>query len=285
MSRPDSLLRSLHRQNLLDDLDLHLAEYLMAEADAPSPALALAIALTSRATGDGHVCLDLGELAGRALFDEAEMTVQAPGLEEWRVELRDSGIIGAPGDWQPLILDSRNRLYLHRYWVYERRLGDALLQRARSVDQVIDRERAKKILATLFPLHGADATDWQKVAVATAILRPLTIISGGPGTGKTTTVLRLLALLRLQPGGDALRIALAAPTGMAAARLQQAIRHAKASTALSKEQLATIPEQASTLHRLLGMNRSGTGFRHHRDNPLLFDVVIVDEASMVDVAL
>ncbi|MFI0460289.1 MAG: hypothetical protein ACH254_22115, partial [Candidatus Thiodiazotropha endolucinida] len=70
MSRPDSLLRSLHRQNLLDDLDLHLAEYLMAEADAPSSHLALAIALTSRATGDGHVCLDLGELAGRALFDE-----------------------------------------------------------------------------------------------------------------------------------------------------------------------------------------------------------------------
>ncbi|MBT3054607.1 MAG: exodeoxyribonuclease V subunit alpha [Candidatus Thiodiazotropha sp. (ex Codakia orbicularis)] len=285
MSRPDSLLRSLNRQNLLNDLDLHLAEYLMAEADTPSPSLALAIALTSRATSDGHVCLDLGEVAGRALFDEAEMVVQAPGLEEWRVELRHSGIIGGPGDWQPLILDGRNRLYLHRYWAYERRLGDALLQRARSDDQVIDREGAKKALAILFPVHGADATDWQKVAVATAILRPLTIISGGPGTGKTTTVLRLLALLRLQPGGDALRIALTAPTGMAAARLQQAIQQAKASTALSKEQLATIPEQASTLHRLLGMNRSGTGFRHHRDNPLLFDVVIVDEASMVDVAL
>ncbi|MEW8049063.1 MAG: exodeoxyribonuclease V subunit alpha [Candidatus Thiodiazotropha sp.] len=285
MSRPDKLLRSLHRQNLLNDLDLHLAEYLMAEANAPSQSLALAIALTSRATSDGHVCLDLNEFAGRELFEQTELTVHSPGLAKWRAELRQSGIIGDPGDWQPLILDSRNRLYLHRYWAYERCLGNALLQRARSVDHPIDREGAETALATLFPVHGAAGTDWQKVAVATAILRPLAIISGGPGTGKTTTVLRLLALLRQQPGGEALRIALAAPTGMAAARLQQAIRQAKASIPLTNEQLATIPEQASTLHRLLGMNRSGTGFRHHRDNPLLLDVVIVDEASMVDVAL
>jgi exodeoxyribonuclease V alpha subunit len=211
--------------------------------------------------------------------------MQALGLEAWRAELEQSGIIGAPGDWQPLILDKHNRLYLHRYWAYQQRLGDALLQRAEKVDQGIDREAAKCALEKLFPTTDADVTDWQKVAVATAILRPLTIISGGPGTGKTTTVLRLLALLRQQPGGETLRIALAAPTGMAAARLQQAIQQAKGSIDLPGDQLASIPEQASTLHRLLGINRSGTGFRHNRDNPLLLDVVIVDEASMVDVAL
>ncbi|MES9836214.1 MAG: exodeoxyribonuclease V subunit alpha [Candidatus Thiodiazotropha sp.] len=286
MGRPDSLLRSLHRQGLLDALDLHLAEYLLAEAkEAASPSLALAIALTSRATSEGHVCLDLRPVAGRVLIDEGENRVQAPELEAWRDGLLASGIIGRPGDWQPLILDRRDRLYLHRYWAYEQRLGSALLQRAEALDRQIDPETVKRALTTLFPADDGGAVDWQKLAVATAILRPLTIITGGPGTGKTTTVLRLLALLRQQPGGEALRIALAAPTGMAAARLQQAIQQAKASLSLSAEQLASIPEQASTLHRLLGMNRSGTGFRHHRDNPLLLDVVIVDEASMVDLAL
>ncbi|MET0070337.1 MAG: exodeoxyribonuclease V subunit alpha [Candidatus Thiodiazotropha sp.] len=286
MGRPDSLLRSLHRQGLLDALDLHLAEYLLAEAgEAASPSLALAIALTSRATSEGHVCLDLRPVAGRVLIDEGESRVQAPELEAWRDGLLASGIIGRPDDWQPLILDRRDRLYLHRYWAYEQRLGRALLQRAAARERQIDPESVKSDLATLFPAAGGGAVDWQKLAVATAILRPLTIITGGPGTGKTTTVLRLLALLRRQAGGEALRIALAAPTGMAAARLQQAIQQAKASLSLSAEQLASIPEQASTLHRLLGMNRSGTGFRHHRDNPLLLDVVIVDEASMVDLAL
>jgi exodeoxyribonuclease V alpha subunit len=287
MNSPESLLRSLHRHNQISDLDLHLAQYLLSEANLParSPSLALAIALVSRATSDGHVCLDLNALAGRPLFEETEVTIRTPGLETWRTELLQSGIIGTPGDWQPLILDKCNRLYLHRYWAYEQRLADALLQRAAKVDQTIDREALKRALATLFAATDGDTTDWQKVAVATAILRPLTIISGGPGTGKTTTVLRLLALLRQQPGGEALRIALAAPTGMAAARLQQAIQQAKGSIALPPEQLASIPQQASTLHRLLGIKRTGTGFRHNRDNPLLLDVVIVDEASMVDVAL
>ncbi|MES9946446.1 MAG: exodeoxyribonuclease V subunit alpha [Candidatus Thiodiazotropha sp.] len=284
MSRPDTLLRALHRHKLLNNLDLHLAEYLLSEAAVPSQSLALAIALTSRATGDGHVCLDLNEVAGNTLFDDPEIRMQAPGLAEWKAELHQSGIIGQPGAWQPLILDTRNRLYLHRYWDYEQRLGHSLLQRARSVAHEVDREGAKQALGRLFP-DSQSGIDWQKLAVATAILRPLTIISGGPGTGKTTTVLRLLALLRQLPGGEALRIALAAPTGMAAARLQQAIQQAKVSVPLSQQQLASIPEQASTLHRLLGMHRSGTGFRHHRENPLLLDVVIVDEASMVDVAL
>ncbi|MES9992739.1 MAG: exodeoxyribonuclease V subunit alpha [Candidatus Thiodiazotropha sp.] len=285
MAHPDSQLPRLHRLGLINDLALHLAEYLTSEAEAASPSLALAIAMTGQATSEGHVCLDLNEHAGRVLVDEGEMRVETPGLAAWREALQASGIIGSPGDWQPLILDGRNRLYLHRYWAYEQCLGKALLQRAKGCDLEIDPEAAKHALTNLFPADSNQAVDWQKLAVATAMLRPLTIISGGPGTGKTTTVLRLLALVRQQPGGEALRIALTAPTGMAAARLQQAIQQAKASLSLSAELLTAVPEQASTLHRLLGMNRAGTGFRHHRDNPLLLDLVIVDEASMVDLAL
>jgi exodeoxyribonuclease V alpha subunit len=285
MDRHDTLLHSLRRQSLIGDLDLYLAQYLLSKADTPSPLVALTIALTSQASGEGNVCLDLKQLAGNVLFDEAERAIQAPGMEAWRSELMHSGIIGTPGDWQPLILDHHNRLYLHRYWAYEQRLGRALVERAGAVDLQFDREILKQGLESLFPGDATDGTDWQKVAVASALVRPLTVITGGPGTGKTSTVVRLLALLRCQPGGEILRIALAAPTGMAAARLQQSIRQAKRSLPLTEAQLTSIPEQASTLHRLLGMKTSGTGFRHHRDNPLLLDVVIVDEASMVDVAL
>lgn len=285
MDRSDNLLRGLRRQNLISDLDLYLASYLLSRADQRPPSLALAIALTSRAGGEGNVCLDLNSLAGQVLFGETEMAVQAPGIAVWRIELMQSGVIGNPGDWQPLILDRHNRLYLHRYWAYEQRLGHALVERAGVVDLTVDGEALKHGLDSLFPADNADGTDWQRIAAASALLRPLTVITGGPGTGKTSTVVRLLALLRRQPGGEALRIALAAPTGMAAARLQQSIRQAKSTLALPKDRLASIPEQASTLHRLLGIQAEGTGFRHHRENPLLLDVLIVDEASMVDVAL
>jgi exodeoxyribonuclease V alpha subunit len=285
MVRPDTLLRSLRGHNLISDLDLYLGEYLLSKARAQSSSVALAIALTSRASAEGNVCLDLKQLAGTVLFDEAELSIQLPEMEVWRGELIRSGIIGNPGDWQPLILDHHNRLYLHRYWAYEQRLGHGLVGRLAGVELQVERGVLKQDLDLLFPRDSAVATDWQKVAVASALLRPLTVITGGPGTGKTSTVVRLLALLRRQPGGETLRIALAAPTGMAAARLQQSIQQAKRSLPLTQAQLVSIPEQASTLHRLLGMKASGTGFRHHRENPLLVDVVIVDEASMVDVAL
>jgi exodeoxyribonuclease V alpha subunit len=111
------------------------------------------------------------------------------------------------------------------------------------------------------------------------------VISGGPGTGKTTTVTKILALLRQQPGGNALRIALAAPTGKAAARLQESIRATKSRLQLPDSLIDSLPERASTLHRLLGARPSDSGYRYHRDNPLPLDVLILDEASMVDVAM
>ncbi|MCU7906259.1 MAG: exodeoxyribonuclease V subunit alpha [Candidatus Thiodiazotropha sp. (ex Epidulcina cf. delphinae)] len=285
MFRYDDLLRDLHRRNRLNDLDLHLAEFLLAEAKTPSQSLALAIALTTHATGEGHLCLDLKEMADEKLFSDSDPVIRAPRLQDWRRELLESGVVGRPGDWQPLILDASSRLYLHRYWDYEQRLGQALLRRAGAVPESVDLGLLKEGLQALFQQPAKQGSDWQKIAAATAVLRRLSVISGGPGTGKTTTVVRLLALLRRQPGGGALRIALAAPTGMAASRLQQAIRQSKSSLPLSTQQLQAIPDKASTLHRLLGVCHRGTGFRHHRENPLLLDVVIVDEASMVDVAL
>jgi exodeoxyribonuclease V alpha subunit len=278
-------LDELHRLKALSHLDYYLCQFLLAEAKQPSQSLALAIALTSQATREGHLCLNLRELAATELFPGLELSVTAPELVEWRSALLNSCVVAKPGEWQPLVLDDQDRLYLHRYWDYEQRLARALLSRAHATPTSVDEQRLSDGLKKLFQTPKGETTDWQKCAAATAVIANLSVISGGPGTGKTSTVVRILALLRQQPGGRELRIGLAAPTGMAAARLQQAIRNAKSQLSLSRTLLDEIPDETSTLHRLLGMTRQGTGFRHHREHPLLLDVLILDEASMVDVAL
>ncbi|MEJ2589841.1 MAG: exodeoxyribonuclease V subunit alpha [Candidatus Thiodiazotropha sp.] len=279
------LLQILRGHQAIAELDLQFARLLLAEATEPGDALALAAALASRASAEGHVCLDLRRAAGQPLVPAAPQVAVTPSLASWRSALRASGVVGHPGEWQPLILDAADRLYLHRYWRYEQRLGQALLERADGLIEGIDTASLKPALDSLFKRPPGVDIDWQKVAAATALLRRLSVISGGPGTGKTSTVVRILALLRSQPGGGDLRIALAAPTGMAASRLQQSIRESKRTLPLPGEAVAAIPENATTLHRLLGVRRQGTGFRHHRDDPLPLDVLVLDEASMVDVAL
>jgi len=184
--------------------------------------------------------------------------------------------------FRPLVLDTVGRLYLHRYWDYEVRLS----QRLRELNTPIaltDVQKARELLDRLFPNPERLDPDWQKVAAAIALTRRLCVISGGPGTGKTTTVVKVLAvLLTLDP---TLRIALAAPTGKAAARLQESIRRQAASLPVSPEIIARMPQEPHTLHRLLRYQPGRVGFRHNRDNPLPYDVVIVDEASMLDLAM
>jgi len=270
------------------DLDYYLALHLLALAPQPSPELALAIAAVSRANGDGDVCLDLGAIAGtRVLADGASPEwhgIAAPALVQWTATLRDSGIVGVPGEVQPLILDAAGRLYLAKYFDFEQAIAAGLRQRLAFRDDV-DLGRLATLLGRYFP--ATPATDGQKLAAALAVLRSLAVISGGPGTGKTHTVARILALLVELAQDRHLRIRLAAPTGKAAARLAEAIqqgveglRQDPATAAVAQR----IPTEASTLHRLLGYGPGGV-FRHDADDPLSLDVLVVDEASMVDVPL
>jgi exodeoxyribonuclease V alpha subunit len=269
------------------DLDYYLAAHLLALAPRPSAELALAVAAVSRANGDGDVCLDLAASAGdRVLADGALpdwQGIAAPDLAAWAVALRDSGIVGAPGEVQPLILDPANRLYLAKYFDHEQAIASGLCQRLAFRDDV-DLGRLASLLGRYFP--ATPATDGQKLAAALAVLRRLAVISGGPGTGKTHTVARILALLLELAQDRGLRVRLAAPTGKAAARLAEAIqqgveglRQDPATAAVAQH----IPTEASTLHRLLGYGPAG--FRHDADDPLSLDVLVVDEASMVDVPL
>lgn len=276
-----ALLDRLAAAGVVDALDVHFAR-LLARRDADER-VHLAAALASRRTGDGHVCLELPEVAGTALGpDGADV---APALADWTQALRASPAVGRPGERRPLVFDDAHRLYLWRYWAYEQRVADALRRRAVDVDDAPDAAALRRDLAAFFPgTAGVAAPDWQRVAAATAALRRLCVVSGGPGTGKTSTVIRLLALL-VAHAKTPPRIALAAPTGKAAARMQEAMATARAGLSLPPAVVAALPTSASTVHRLLGPRPGSVYFRHDARNPLPYDVVVIDEASMVDLAL
>ena len=234
----------------------------------------------SLATSNGHVCITLEEIL---LTPSPTGGGQGWGqVKDLRPSLLSTNLVGTPDSPGacPLILDSDNRLYLHRYFDYERRLARRLMQAATAPPRSVA-PAARDLLQTLFPPSTATEVDWQKIAVAMALRNGLTVISGGPGTGKTTTVVNLLACLITQDPHS--RIALAAPTGKAAARMTEAIR--QRAEHLPEALREKLPSESFTIHRLLGAN-SGLGkFTHHAGNPLPIDALIVDEASMLDLAL
>lgn len=278
-------LDQLYRQQYLSALDLHFARFIRGFAGNDAAEVELAAALVSRWRGEGHICLDLSMTAGKILLPGTGDSVRCPELDPWRQTLSESPVVGRPGEWKPLVL-AGTRLYLYRYWEYENKLAAILKQRMAAEFPAFDEDRLRDGLDRLFPpAASSPATDWQKVAAFTAFAKPFSVISGGPGTGKTFTVAKILALLSEQSGGKPLRIALTAPTGKAAARMQEAIGEAKSTLPCTEEAKAALPAAASTIHRLLGSVPHAPQPRYHEDNPLPVDVVVVDEGSMIDLAL
>jgi exodeoxyribonuclease V alpha subunit len=270
--------RDLAEDELFSPLDTHFARFMQRLAGESCPELSLAAALLSRATREGHICLDLS--APQMLRGGG-----GPTLEGWSAKLRQSRVVGRIGDHKPLILDDKGRLYLYRYWEYEKKLADAVKERVSGDGRRVDPSLLRRRLSQLFPHENSEETDWQEIAAATAALRPFCVISGGPGTGKTTTVAKILALLLEQNHQARLRIALLCPTGKGASRLQEAIRRAKEALPCDEDIRARIPEEASTLHRFLGGRGDSPYFRWNEENKVGVDIVVVDEASMVDLPL
>ncbi|MDR0934218.1 MAG: exodeoxyribonuclease V subunit alpha [Burkholderiaceae bacterium] len=227
----------------------------------------------SLAVSAGHVCLPLEAIEEEGL----------PPPETLRTILLDSGLTGTPENPEnyPLLLDAENRLYLHRYFAYERRLAEHLVALHNNHSPALSTDTARHTLNRFFGEADPANADWQRIAAALAMRQPLTIISGGPGTGKTTTVARILACLLKQ--NPATRIALAAPTGKAAMRMLEAIREQAVSFPAGLQH--QLPAEAFTLHRLLGVTARPGVFRHNSANPLALDTLVVDEASMIDLAM
>ena len=282
---------TLNRVGAITDIDAEFCRFLLKLHPDIDESVVLAACLTSMGYRNGDVCLNMDAYAGQTVFDgqvEGAEAVTAPEANSWKTALKASDAVGRPGDFTPLILDDVNRLYFHKLWTYEKDLAAQILARAAQQYRNVDEALLKSGLNRLFK-NGQDDenTDWQQVGAVAAIYNRLTVISGGPGTGKTTTVARILALIMEQAvqRNEQPAIALAAPTGKAATRLEESIANARLSLNINYEIKTAMPAQAVTIDQLLGARRHSSAFRYNSENPLPYNVVIVDEASMIDQAL
>ncbi|MBU2538970.1 MAG: exodeoxyribonuclease V subunit alpha [Proteobacteria bacterium] len=302
-------IEQLIASGMLDQFDRYFVRSLQRLAPSAGRNTLILAALARKAVSNGHVCLDLKRLADETQCVPPQSPLPPRGgglgrggnsdepgrpqlhlfttetsLAELLAELAQSPLVSRDNTLAPLVLEG-HRLYLHRYWRYEEELVDHI--QARTVNPVVVLEDVlESCLAKLFTGTVQDAQ--QRTACAGIFRQRLGLITGGPGTGKTTLVSKYLSLLLLyaKEAGEPLpRILLLAPTGKAAARLTESLQK-KSNESVSPDLLASLPTKAATIHRALGYrSENPTTFRHNRENPLLCDVVVVDEASMIDVAL
>lgn len=279
----DELLLEAASQRLLRPLDVQFA---LMVAQETHPAVKLAAAVLSRDAGEGHVCLPISRLrtdeflSGKTNELREQLLAQAGVPDDWSALLLASEAVSDGERPTPIVLCG-DRLYLNRMWRNELTVARFFNEANQVVD--VDEALLAQTLDALFP--ASDEIDWQKVAAAVALTRRISVISGGPGTGKTTTVARLLAALIQTTRQPRCRIRLAAPTGKAAARLTESLGEALRRLPLTDEQKALLPTEASTLHRLLGAQPGSQRMRYHAGNPLHLDVLVVDEASMIDLPM
>jgi exodeoxyribonuclease V alpha subunit len=283
--RTTGLLAIFGDAGVLAPADVHVAQRLAMLVGETDDQVLLAVALTVRGTRNGSVVLDLADAADTIApdtDDAEELTVELPWpeLAAWVDACAGSALVtGAAGG--PALQLVGSRLWLDRYWRQEVQISADLLRRSADRPDDVDPASLRTDLDTLF--DGASEQD-QRLAVAVAALSRVSVIAGGPGTGKTTTIAQLITVLIRQLGPE-LRVALAAPTGKAAARLEEAV-HSAAGRLTGSDRAVLARLSASTLHRLLGWRPgSSSRFRHDRTNHLPYDVVIVDECSMVSLTL
>jgi exodeoxyribonuclease V alpha subunit len=264
-------LGAFNAAGVIEAPDVHTARRIQALAGEVDDEVGLAVALAVRSLRHGSVCLDLEALATEPL--PAELSWPDAG---WTARVAESRVARAG-----VVRVEDGVVYLDRYWREERQVRDDLLARLALAPPVVDEGRLASVAPVLFP----EGYDEQRAAALSAARQWTTVLTGGPGTGKTTAVAGLLALLADQSGRP-LRIALTAPTGKAAARLQEAVRTALGSSAFEGRAEAVGHPTAQTLHRLLGWKRgSRNRFRHDRSNRLPHDVIVVDETSMVSLTM
>ncbi|WP_445771871.1 exodeoxyribonuclease V subunit alpha [Rheinheimera sp.] len=294
LTQMQALLARWTERRWLRALDAQLPQTLHQLAAEPNALVWLLTALLCHQYGRGHSCILLQDLLDdpdgllslppqnqflQRFSDRPSQLLSGMALADYRQALQGSSWLSSGADPAPLVL-SDNRLYLRRLYQAEQLVKQQISQRVAALLPLAPDVAGQ--LNRLFPATAQTEPDWQKLACAMALQRRFAIITGGPGTGKTTTVVKLLALLQQGAAGK-LQIKLAAPTGKAAVRLTESISGAL--SRLPAELTAAIPTEVATLHRLLGALPNRRSFKHHSDNPLQLDVLVVDEASMVDLEM
>ncbi len=265
-------LLKLKEAKLISDLEVEFARTLLRISPDLSPTVLVTAVICSFHQTNGNVCVFLDRIHQDKRIAELlgllpSHTVDIEALQD---ELRASSIVGNPGEFKPLILEE-NRLYIQRYWKYENELVTWIKERASRESSKLTKEIIETVQEQ-FKANTSDDTDWQKIAVFLSVLKDFLIISGGPGTGKTFTVRKIIETIQSSDSVSK-RIALAAPTGKAAQRLSESFQNG------SSEDLG-----AQTIHKLLGARVDGS-FAFGKNRKLSYDVVIVDEASMLDIRL
>jgi exodeoxyribonuclease V alpha subunit len=305
-------IKKLHKQGSLRDLDFYLAEMLSRRFAGTAPEVLLAAALASHSLADNHICLDLDSTAGRkwpqVADDEKDLyQVSLPQKDCWIKLLSDSEICSSESEsGKTALVIFGPRVYLRRYFDYEKCVADDLCGFANTEtesDMKLSLSGADhdQLLQILFPEHKEFSNENEIRAAEVILKNRLLILSGGPGTGKTFTLARLTAMLvtAFKNKFDyAPVIKMAAPTGKAAMRMCESIRDAKKSIKTALEGgdnsgiidilsgcIDDIPEDASTIHRMLGTIINSNKFRCNAENPLVADIVIIDEASMIDLSM
>ncbi len=280
------ILNNLLANNQITEMNIRFAEFISRQSKNTDETFFLLMVLISNWTEKGHICLDLSLLSDENLYNLFDIDkIKLPPLKKIKDILNNSSCIGMPGETTPLILDN-NSLYFHRFFIKEKKLINKIMTRINNnleLPEKIEKE-ILNILSNLFP--KSEEINWQAAAALTSVLKRFLVISGGPGTGKTTTVIKILILLielnkkDLLNGPNSMKplnIFLCAPTGKAAARLIESIETSKKELQYSNDILSMLPKEGYTIHRIIK--------KLALKNSLLPDVIIIDEASMVDLSI
>lgn len=289
-------IKKFFKGDPFEPLTIHFAQHMCRISGMESAELFLAAGLLCHEIARGNTCLELANYAGESskkFFIENETELRFPVLEQWKSALESSYGVGIQSSETPIRLENENgspALYLSRYWQYEETLAKGILKK---LSQPLKRVHIdNNLLNNLFPIQN-EADQIPKQAALSALQHQFSVITGGPGTGKTTIVVKLLALMiadhmNVHPA-EPFRYQLVAPTGKAAARLKESILarkdDLKAISGVTEAVLDTIHSETSTIHRCLGTIPGKVNFRYNHSLPLPLDCLIVDEASMVDLAL
>ncbi len=309
LADPMTILHTWADQGWLRRLDSAMADFIFELDPNATPALLVCTALLAQMEGRGHTCLPLksinqpNQILAWPIENQDELeslwTTLPNNLPDWLSALRASPLVrqispqpehSQADTGQPLVLSGSEEeplLYLRRYYLHEEQVANDILQRTKAAHPV-DEALAQRWLGRLFDTDVTDEVNWQKIACAVALRASLTVITGGPGTGKTYTAARLLALLfAIDKNPERLRVALAAPTGKAAARLRQSIDSSlqeldlRLGDELNLDSFTRRMGAARTLHSLLGARPDTRMMRFNASHPLDIDILIVDEASMI----